>query len=314
MARRRSSPGPPSDAEPGFVDSTAVFASLYQGEPESFIARRRLLAADLKRRGHLELAGRIAVAAKPSRVAALMNDVYWQHRERYDAVLEAGTAARSAQQARLLGDVSADVAGALRLRERAVSAAVAAAVGARAPDGPDTSPAIVARVREGFEALAAQGREARLPHGQLVEPVPLPGLAALAGLTLPPEAPPGVVAPRRLAIVARRAESEDAAAPSTPDTRLVEAEAQVAGLRERAAATAERLDGLRRALASAEEIAVNAERQAAAAARTAETARKTATTAAAGLAGVEAEALRAAGQLADAERQLEALRRDLTPT
>ena len=70
------------------------------------------------------MAASIATAAKPSRAAYLVNQVYWRAQPTYDAVLDTGTAARAAQQARLLGDAASDVGETLRARDQAVTRAV----------------------------------------------------------------------------------------------------------------------------------------------------------------------------------------------
>ena len=77
-------------------------------------------SSQLKRSGHKDVAARIAAATKPSRAAYLVNQVFWRSQPIYDAVLDAGTAARAAQQARLLGDAATDVGETLRVRDDAV--------------------------------------------------------------------------------------------------------------------------------------------------------------------------------------------------
>ena len=108
----------PTD-DPSFVDSTAALASLYQAPFAEFIARRSALVSQLKRSGHKDVAARIAAAPKPSRAAYLVNQVYWRAQPTYDALLDTGTAARAAQQARLLGDAASDVGETLRARDLA---------------------------------------------------------------------------------------------------------------------------------------------------------------------------------------------------
>ena len=293
MARRSSD-------EPPFVDSTAALASLYQSPLADFITSRSALVSQLKRSGHKDVAARIAAAGKPSRAAHLVNQVYWRSRDIYDAVLEAGTTAHAAQQARLLGDSGRDLAETLRARDEAVRTAVRRAERIGADEGTPASEAIVAQVRETFDALAAHGLDARLPHGHLTADVALPGLAALAGLVLPAAAEPGPV--RRFEVVARRAEPDADTDPppvAPPDPRLLEAAARVDELDERRAAAAERLDEIGQTATAAVEVASDAERAAEEAARAAADARRAADRA-------EASRLAAEKELARIETELTA--------
>ena len=295
---------PPDD--PPFVDSTAALASLYQAPFTEFISRRSTLASQLKRSGHKDVAARIAAAAKPSRAAYLVNQVYWRAQATYDAVLDAGTAARAAQQARLLGDMATDVSETLRTRDDAVARAVAEAERVAADEGQGGSDAILAQVRASFEALAAHGREARLSHGQLTAEVELPGLAAFAGLILP--ASPSAAPVRRFEVVARRADAEiDAEPAAAPDPRVVEAAARLQALEERHAAAVERVEELRRTTAAAEDVATNAERAAEEATRAATDARKAADRAVASQSAAEQDLARLGEERTAAEAHLREL-------
>ena len=295
---------PPDDAP--FVDSTAAVASLYQAPLAEFISRRSALVAQLKRSGHKDVAASIATAAKPSRAAYLVNQVFWRVRSAYDAVLEAGTAARAAQQARLLGDASTDLSDTLRLRDDAIRTAVSAALAVAAEDGQAASEATGAQVRASFEALAGHGLESRLPHGHLVADVALPGMAAFAGLILPTTT--AVTPVRRFEVVARRP-NEAAPAPvaAVPDPRIVEAERLVAQLAERRAAAVERLDELQRSTAAAHEVATAAEAAAVEATRKAADARQAVERAEATRAAVEQDLTRIGNELGTAEAALQAL-------
>ncbi len=248
-------PDRPTD-EAAIVDSTAALESLYQAPLAEFVSRRAALVSRLKRSGHKDVAARIAAAAKPSRAAFLVNQVYWRERAAYDAVLEAGSAARAAQQARLLGDDS-DLAVSLHARDAAVTAAVDLASRIAREDGTPLSEATRTQVRATVEAIAAHGQEGRLPHGQLTSDVELPGLGALAGLVLPTAIPAPV---RKFEVVARRpAESAEAGNSPEPDPRRVELEARLAEALEREAESAERLAEVGRALAASQDVLAQAE-------------------------------------------------------
>ncbi|HTV00347.1 MAG TPA: hypothetical protein VMF13_07425 [Luteitalea sp.] len=265
MARR-----PPDDTP--IVDSTAAITSLYQAPFADFVSMRTSLVAQLKKTGHKEVAARLAVAAKPSRAAWLVNQVYWRARKTYDAVLDAGTAARTVQQARLLGQDSADLSDTLARRDQAVRAAVTRAEAIARDAGDSASEAVLAQVRASFEAIAAHGADGRLAHGLLTTDVELPGLAALAGLVLP-ETPAAPV--RRFEVVSRRAAPGSGAptVPAKPDPRIAQAEARVAELLEREGAVTERVAELERGLAAAAERLTAAEAAVAAATREMDAAR-----------------------------------------
>lgn len=293
---------PRGPADTGIVDSSAALASLYQAPFAEFVPRRSALVAQLKKSGHKEVAARLATAAKPSRAAYLLNQVFWRARSTYEGLLDAGSAARAAQQARLLGETGQDLTASLHLRDAAVDSAVAEAERIAAEEGLAASEAITAQVRASFEALAAHGREGRLPHGQLVSDVELPGLAALAGLVLPASAAPS----RQFQVVARRAEPAPSA-PAAPDPRVIEAEARVEDLRERERSATERVDELARSVAACRTQVEEAEAALTAATRRLEQARQTVSQGetAHSAALRDLEVVRAAR--ADAESQLGAL-------
>ena len=301
---------PPDD--PPFVDSTAALASLYQAPLAEFIARRSTLASQLKRSGHKDVAARIAAATKPSRAAHLVNQVFWRAQPIYDAVLDAGTAARAAQQARLLGDTGIDVGETLRLRDDAVSRAVEQAERVAADEGQPGSDAILAQVRATFEALAAHGREARLSHGQLTADVELPGLAAFAGLILPSS--PSAAPVRRFEVVSRRVDNASDPEPAAaPDPRIVEAATLLETLGERHAAAVDRLEEVRRTAAAAEKVATDAEHAAAEATRAAAAARKAVDRAEASRNAAEQDVARLGEERAAAEARLRELQQGDTP-
>ncbi len=288
--------------EAAIVDSTAALESLYQAPLAEFVSRRSALASRLKRSGHKDVAARIAAAAKPSRAAFLVNQVHWRERAAYDAVLEAGSAARAAQQARLLGDDS-DLAVSLRARDTAVTDAVDLAGRIADGDGTPLSDATRAQVRATFEAIAAHGQEGRLPHGQLTTDVELPGLGALAGLVLPAAVPAPV---RKFEVVARRSsESTDAGNPPAPDPRRVELEARLAEARQREGDSLERLAEIGRALAASHEVLAQAQAAAEEAGRTLRAAQDAVARGERARDAAEADAARVAAEREAAERELD---------
>lgn len=298
----------PPPADSGIIDSTAALDSLYQAPFSGFVAARTALVRQLQRSGHKDVAARIASAAKPSRAAWLVNQVYWHHRATYEEVLAAGTAARVAQQARLLGESGADVGQRLVARDAAVARAIEAAGTIARAEGAALSETARGQVRASFEALAAHGQEARLPHGQLTAEVPLPGLAAFAGLVLPHDEPSPA---RRFEVVPRRGPSEARAATPPhippPDPRVVAAEALVRDVGQREQETARRLDELTRGVDAAREVLAAAESAASDAARALEHARHAMGQARATRQAVSDELDRLGRERAEAEQQLRAL-------
>ena len=241
--------------------------------------------------------------------------MYWRARPAYDAVLDAGTAARAAQQARLLGDTSTDLAEVIGERDAAIRAATEQALAVAAGEGQSVSDAVATQVRASFEALAAHGLEGRLAHGHLTEDVALPGLAAFAGLVLPTGPPPADPV-RRFEVVSRRpaVEAAPAEVPPPPDPLIVAAEAKVEDLRARHAVTAERLEELRRSVSATEEVAVAAERAAADAARAAADARRAVERAEASRRAAEDDLQRVEAELATAQERLRELTTPKPPT
>lgn len=289
-------------AEAGIVDTGAALASLYQAPLPEFVARRAALVAQLKKSGHKEVASRLATAAKPSRAAYLLNQVFWRARALYEAVLEAGSVARAAQQARLLGDVGDDLADTLQRRDSAVADAVAEAERIADEEGAAASEAISSQVRASFEALAAHGQEGRLPHGQLVSDVELPGLAAFAGLVLPASPAPA----RQFQVVARRPEP-DKVEPPPPDPRLEAAQRRLTEAREREDAATERAGQLQRNLETIRAQVSEAEAALAEVTRRLEQARQALESGEAAQAAAQADLTSAAAARAEAEAELAAV-------
>lgn len=180
------------------VDVTGRVARLYQDSPRAFVSSRNLLARDLVRAGHRDLAQRIRTLARPSASAWLVNQLYWHERSDYDALLAAGEAARDAQQARLRGDRGAELARALAERDAILDRLATQAARLAAAGGVVLTADTRERVRTSLEAIALRGGDPLLQHGQLAADVPLPGLEALAGLVVHDEVEPTGRAPLTL--------------------------------------------------------------------------------------------------------------------
>jgi hypothetical protein len=155
------------------TDSDALF-QLPLGE---FTSARNALSAQLKKDGRAAEAGEVKKLAKPSISAWVVNQLYWQHRELFDRLLEGGERVRRAQ----LSGESARDAGSVR---RGALAALARIAEALLRDGGNAATRdMLRRVTTTLEALSSFGSAPGAPApGRLVDDVQPPGFEALAGL------------------------------------------------------------------------------------------------------------------------------------
>ena len=257
---------PTDDRDPAVSEAAEA---LYGGPLASFVAERKRLASEVRKRGDSESAAAIAALGKPSVSAWVVNRLQRDEPDELAALFAAGQRMRG-------GDVSAsrDQRAVLaRLHQRAIEILEAG--------GHAASPAMLRRVTTTLQALSAIGSfDPDLP-GQLVEDRDPPGFDLLAGVPMTPRERDEEPAPR--ARSAGRAAPPPAPAPpidpeerrrrqraaaqvklleqkATQAARRVEARADTAAeIRadlERAEATAERLRG---ALAEADEALAEAQ-------------------------------------------------------
>src|SRR3954470_257468 len=148
---------------------------LYQQPLADFISARNALAKTLSGAD----AQRVKALPKPTVVAWAANQVYWQARAAYDALMTSGERVRKAQIAALQGK-AADIRGANEEHRRAVSAAVAEAERLASSAGSKPSPDALTRT---FEAMSLTPHPPD-PPGRLTELLqPGTGFEALAGIT-----------------------------------------------------------------------------------------------------------------------------------
>lgn len=191
----------------GDVELDEAIDRLYQGPLDRFTAERNLLAATLKKGGAAAAAATVKALAKPSATAWAVNQVWWQHRDRFTALLEAGRAQRHAHVAWAEGRPT-DVRGAGEARQAAVRVVTDAAVealGGRKTVAPDAQYRIAGTV----EALASSGLPEGVVAGRLTHDLQSTGLDALGALA----AATGTVA--RPTIVARGAPGPGRTAPGS---------------------------------------------------------------------------------------------------
>ena len=202
----------PKSADAGSPDVEASIDALYRGALDRFTADRNALAATLKKAGDKASAERVKALAKPSSTAWAVNQAWWQHQDRFQAMLDAGAAQRKAHVAWTQGR-QADVRAAGEARRAAVSEVTEAALqalGAHKAVAPDVQYRIAGTV----EALASSGVPEDEAPGRLTRDLQSSGLDALTALA---EAAGAV---QRPTIVARGTPDHSGRAPAS---RLVSA-------------------------------------------------------------------------------------------
>ncbi len=174
-------------------------AKLFQVPLPDFIQERQRLVVELKRAGQTAEAAAVKSLAKPARSAWLVNQVFWQSRSLFDALVGAGERLRRAQHARLGGDTGASVVRAMEARDLAVEAAVRAAEEQARAHGEALSAEQRQRVRVTLEALAARPlADLKVVPGRLAEDLGPSGFDALTSLM--PQSVMGRVLPMPVAV------------------------------------------------------------------------------------------------------------------
>jgi hypothetical protein len=203
-------------------DLDVAIDALYQVPLDRFTADRNALAASLKKAGDKAAAEHVKALTKPSATAWAVNQVWWRHRDRFQAMLDAGAAQRTAHVAWARGQV-ADVREAAEARRVAVSSVTEAAIealGGRTLVAHD----VHYRISGTVEALASSGMPEGETPGRLTRDLQSSGLVALSALAGLPDPPP------RPTVVARAAPRAEPAAPAARASQVAQAEARVSAL------------------------------------------------------------------------------------
>lgn len=235
----------------GDTELDGAIDRLYQGPLDRFTADRNQLAATLKKGGDGAAAERVKALAKSSATAWAVNQAWWQHRDRFQAMLDAGAAQRRAHVAFTEGR-KADVRAAAEARQAAVRDITEAALemlGGRKTVAPD----VQYRISGTVEALASSGVPAGETLGRFTRDLQSSGLDALSALaeaagavprpTIVARGTPTTARPASVPISAAPARA--AAAPAAPADRGETArarkqrEAEEAAARTRVAAVAQ---------------------------------------------------------------------------
>ena len=164
---------------------------LYRLPLEAFTAARNALAKQIPKR-----AAEIKGLTKPAVAAWAVNQLYWQQRPLYDALVDAAQQLRHAHAA-VLGGKTADVRAAGKAHEARVSAALDAALRLLAAGGHAAGDTVRQPLMTTLRALPAGETPGRLTR--VLQPGGFESLAGLSirGVKVPRVAPPPAQAPVR---------------------------------------------------------------------------------------------------------------------
>ena len=267
-------PGPDIDRE---IDK------LYRLPLDEFTAARNALA-----KGAGPDAGRIKTLQKPPVAAWAVNQLYWQRRDAYDALIDATDTLRAAHKAVLSGK-SADLRAAGKEHEDALEAALKATLAVLQDSGQPATDATKQAIVTTLRGLPADERPGRL--SRVLQPG---GFEMLAGI--PVQAAPRSKAARGKSTPAVRRESEPADSAAADSTAL-------AGAREAVTSAMRELKLAEQAARREEFEAARAAREADKSARAVEDARTELESAQQALEAAEREAEAAARKRDAAERR-----------
>jgi hypothetical protein len=155
--------------------SNDEIAALFQLPPGEFTAARNALAKKLG-----PAAGDVRTLEKPQAAAWAVNQLYWQRRAVYDALIRAAEAMRAAH-ANMLSGRKADVPQAEGAHRDAMRAATQAIREVAQAAGESLSSGTLDAVAETLRALPSNE-----PPGQLSRPLKLMGMEALLGIGVQP--------------------------------------------------------------------------------------------------------------------------------
>ena len=158
-------------ASPVPADVDALF-KLPLGE---FTSARNALVAQLKKDGRQAEASEAKALPKPSASAWVVNQLYWQHRELFDRLAEAGERLRRTQAAQLTGD-------AVNARREVLTELARLAADILRDGGHNATRDLMRRVTSTLEALSSYGSLPGAPvAGRLTDDLEPPGFEAVAG-------------------------------------------------------------------------------------------------------------------------------------
>jgi hypothetical protein len=150
------------------ADADPDIDQLFQLPLDEFTPARNALAKRLGRPTVKDL-------AKPNVAAWAVNQLYWQHRSTYDALIRASERLRS-EHRKLLAAKSSDIREAETIHRAAIRAAVDTVKGLLSASGQSASPPTMTAVAETLAALPTGE-----PPGRLTRPLKPLGFEALSG-------------------------------------------------------------------------------------------------------------------------------------
>jgi len=201
-----------------------------------FTPARNALAASLKKAGQQAQADAVKELPKPSVAAWVVNQLYWQHREAFDRLIEAGDRFRHAQSKQQTYG-SAGMREPLEARRNAQAELVKTATDVLHVAGYSGARDMLRRVASTLEALATYGSLPSAPRaGRLASDLEPPGFDLLAGL-LPPngKAPKPTHRNDARDTLVRRGEKERARLAAEAKAAVREGERALRAVRARAA-------------------------------------------------------------------------------
>jgi len=208
-----------------------------------FTAARNTLAKRLKKAARADDAERVMSLAKPPVSAWAVNQLYWRHRETFDALIAAGKQLRSAHALQLTNK-PADTRGPSAARREALASLLHLADLLLREAGHSPTPETMRRITTTLEALSAAESETGMPAGRLTQDASPLGFESFAGLV--PEV--GHVKSQRDAV----AHDNAAKARREAEERLQKAVAAAEEARQRVDSLTAEIEKARRLLADAE--------------------------------------------------------------
>ena len=154
--------------------------ALFQLPLTEFTGERNALAARLKKGGRGDEASLVKALAKPPVSAWAVNQLYWNHRETFDALLASGERFHKSQTSAKVADMRA----ALDTRREALTELTDLASSLLQDAGHNPSLDIIRRITSTLEAISVYASRADAPRpGRLTQDVDPPGFESLASWT-----------------------------------------------------------------------------------------------------------------------------------
>jgi hypothetical protein len=156
--------------------------SLFKLKPGDFVSGRNALSARLKKAGRNEDAERVRGLTKPPISAWVVNQLYWNHRDAFKQLMEAGERFVLAHASQLSGQTT-DVQGALGARTEALTTLSRLAAMLLRDTGHNPAPDMMRRILATLEALSTYSSFPDAPTpGHLIADIDPPGFESLAAL------------------------------------------------------------------------------------------------------------------------------------